>query len=62
MLLQAVVESKEAKGYILNLGFKDHTKGFLKFSEGSKGNLKTNQPIQIQVKSVIEASKVVKCE
>jgi len=31
MLLQAFVESKEEKGYMLNLGFKDGAKGFLAF-------------------------------
>lgn len=31
MFLQATVESKEEKGYFLNLGFKDEAKGFLKF-------------------------------
>lgn len=35
MLLQAVVESKEEKGWFLDLGFKDGAKGFLKF-EGDK--------------------------
>lgn len=67
-----MVESKEAKGYILNLGFKDETKGFLKFSKEEesgdgaeikkKKSLKVGQLIHIVVKSVIEASKVVKCE
>lgn len=33
MVFQAIVESKEAKGYILNLGFRDNTKGFMKFTE-----------------------------
>lgn len=32
MLLQAIVESKEEKGYFLNIGFKDGAKGFLKFN------------------------------
>jgi hypothetical protein len=33
MVLQAVVHSKEAKGYILDLGLKDGAAGFLKFSK-----------------------------
>lgn len=33
MVFQAIIESKEAKGYILNLGFRDNTKGFMKFTE-----------------------------
>jgi hypothetical protein len=36
MMLQCQVESKEAKGYILNLGFKDNCKGFLKTSDELK--------------------------
>jgi hypothetical protein len=35
MVLQAVVESVESKGYTLNFGFKDQTKGFMKFSDSS---------------------------
>lgn len=31
MLLQGVVESKEAKGYLVNFGMKDQTKGFISF-------------------------------
>jgi len=39
MLLQAIIESKEEKGYFLNLGFKDQARGFLKYSEvqGNQG-------------------------
>jgi hypothetical protein len=33
MVLQGVIEAKEAKGFIVNLGFKDRTKGFLKYSD-----------------------------
>jgi hypothetical protein len=33
MSLQAKIESKEAKGYIIDLGLKDQTKGFLKFND-----------------------------
>ena len=32
MFLQAIVESKEEKGYFLNVGFKDGAKAFLKFN------------------------------
>lgn len=58
MLLQAVVESKEEKGYILNLGFKDGAKGFLAFQtdrDFGKGDL-----VYVNVKSA--SSKLVKCE
>ena len=36
MFLQAVVESTESKGYTLDLGFKDNTKGFIKFEDCKK--------------------------
>ena len=55
-MLQCQVESKEAKGYILNLGFKDNCKGFLKTSD----ELKKGQIVNVTVKS--SQSKVVKCE
>lgn len=33
MVLQGIVESKEAKGYVVNLGLKDGSKGFLKSAD-----------------------------
>mgnify|MGYP002631499150 CR=1 FL=1 len=57
MFIQAIVESKEEKGYFLNLGFKDSAKGFLKFSAETKyevGDL-------VKVTVVSAASKLVKC-
>ena len=33
MLLQGIVESKEAKGFLVNFGLKDKTKGFLPFNK-----------------------------
>ena len=36
MFLYAYVESKEEKGYFLNLGFKDDARGFLKFTPDRK--------------------------
>lgn len=33
MVLQGRIETKEAKGYIVDFGLKDGTKGFLKFGE-----------------------------
>ena len=54
MVIQGIIESKEAKGFILNLGFKDKTKGFLKYSEeASEKVLKKGQLVQVIVKSVI---------
>lgn len=57
MVLQAVIESKEQKGYILNLGFKDDAKGFVKF-DGE--DLKQGALIFVYVKSI--GSKVIKCK
>jgi hypothetical protein len=58
MVLSATVESKELKGYILNLGFKDGAKGFVKF-EQAKG-LQLKQLVTVVVKG--QSSKVIKCE
>jgi len=57
MVLQAIVESKETKGYVLNLGFKDGAKGFLKNDgvERPQGSL-----VFIVVKAA--TSKVIKCD
>jgi len=62
MVLTATVESKEAKGFILNLGFRDHTKGFMKFSTEANERLLKAGSITVLVKNVITASKIVKCE
>jgi len=57
MFLQAIIESKEEKGYFLNLGFKDSAKGFLKYSgiDYSVGEL-----IQVTVGSI--TNKLIKCD
>lgn len=57
MILQAVVESKEQKGLMLNIGFKDGAKGFLK-ADGE--NLKPGSLVVVIVRSI--ASKLIKCE
>jgi ribosomal protein S1 len=57
MFLQSIVESKEEKGYFLNLGFKDGAKGFLKFVTGVTyeiGDL-------VNVVVISSTSKLVKC-
>ena len=59
MLLQAKVVSKEAKGYILDFGFRDQAKGFLKNVER---DLKIGLVVSVIVKNVIASSKVLKCE
>jgi len=57
MVLQAVIESKEQKGYILDIGFKDGAKGFLKLDST---DLKTGSLATVIVKST--TSKLIKCE
>lgn len=60
MVLQAQVDSKEAKGYLLNFGFKDQTRGFLKFNESDQ--FRQGELVTVVVKSVMASSKVIKCE
>jgi len=60
MVLQATIEAKEAKGYTLNLGFRDGTKGFLKVDKSRE--FKKGQLVTVTVRKVITASKVAKCE
>ena len=59
MLLQGTVESKELKGYIINLGFKDQGKGFVKFDD-APGKLAVGGIVQVLVQS--QTSKVIRCE
>jgi ribosomal protein S1 len=35
MVLQGEVESKEAKGFLVNFGLKDKSKGFISFSDSN---------------------------
>jgi len=58
MFLQAVVQSKEQKGYMLDLGFKDGAKGFVKCKDDNTYEI--GQLVHVLVKS--QGSKVVKCE
>lgn len=57
MMLQAIVASKEEKGYFLNLGFKDDAKGFLKYDSETKAEVGD----LLQVVVVSATSKLVKC-
>lgn len=50
MLLQGVVESKELKGYVINLGFKDQAKGFVQF-ETAPRKLTVGNLVHVVVKS-----------
>jgi len=61
MILQGEIESKEAKGFLVNFGLKDKTKGFLPFTDDSS-HLLPGSVVQVFVKSVLSSSKVVKCE
>ena len=60
MVIQGLVESKESKGFLIDLGFKDQAKGFVKLSDGE--SLKTGQAISIIVRSVMKKAKVIKSE
>lgn len=59
MILQGQILSKEEKGYIIEFGFKDQTKGFLKFSNEKSKGLKIGSLVHVVVKSTIESSKIV---
>lgn len=56
MFIQATVESKEEKGYFLDLGFKDGAKGFLKFNAATTHEI--NDLVQVVV--ISSTSKLVK--
>jgi len=60
MLLPAKVEAKEAKGYIVDFGFKDRTKGFLK--AGDEQASIVGKRVYVVVKKVIAESKIIRCE
>ena len=63
MFLQAEVQSREAKGYILDLGFKDGASGFLKFPDGISEQDKHEVGERVHV--IVQSStskKVIKCE
>ncbi len=56
MFIQATIQSKEEKGYFLDLGFKDGAKGFLK--QDAAATYEINQLVQVVVVST--TSKLVK--
>lgn len=63
MVLQGTIDSIEQKGYTLTFGLKDHTKGFMKFSDSDeKKKMKKGDMVHVLIKSVITDSKIVKCE
>jgi ribosomal protein S1 len=62
MVLMGVVETKEAKGYIINFGMRDQSSGFLKLSDIQSETITIGQKVHALVKTVAEASKVIRCE
>jgi len=56
-----LVESKEAKGFLINLGTKDQTKGFLAFCKETQ-NLQTGQIVFVVLKNNGDKAKIVKCD
>lgn len=51
------MESKEAKGYVVDLGLKDGAKGFIKMAEG---DLLIGGLVSVLVKSA--SNKVIRCD
>lgn len=61
MVMQGLVESKESKGFIINLGLKDKAKGFAKFSKTSADDdVKVGSLVQVIVQG--KTSKVIRCQ
>lgn len=58
MTLQGEIESREEKGFLVNFGFRDHSKGFLKFDDNNK-KCQKGQRVSVLVKSCITSSKVI---
>ena len=61
MFLQGLVQSVESKGYMVNLGFKDQSTGFVKFAEDDKKGSKYAVGSLMQVFVESKTSKVLKC-
>ena len=60
MLLQGFIESKETKGYIVDLGLKDKSKGFVKFGkQDADSSPAVGSLVQVIVQG--KTSKVIKC-
>jgi hypothetical protein len=59
MVLQGLVESKESKGFIIDLGLKDKSKGFVKFPKTEEAEKEVGAHVQIIVLS--KTSKVIRC-
>jgi ribosomal protein S1 len=61
MLLQGVIASREAKGFLINFGLKDKALGFLSFDQESE-RLQLGELVHVVVRSAMASSKVIKCE
>jgi exosome complex RNA-binding protein Csl4 len=62
MQLQGIVESKEGKGYIIDLCLKDKSKAFLNFKEYQGPELEEGQQISVILKGKVSKSqKITKC-
>lgn len=62
MQLQGIVESKEGKGYIINLCMKDESKAFLNFSDYKGKELQEGQQVTVILKgNKSKSQKIIKC-
>lgn len=62
MQLQGLVESKEDKGYMINLCLKDGTKAFLNYKNYKGRELKEGEEVSVILKGTINKSqKIIKC-
>ncbi len=61
MLLQGVIASKEAKGFLISFGLRDKAQGFLPFAPSTE-HLAAGEIVQVVVKNVVPGSKIIKCE
>ena len=62
MLLQGLVESTEAKGFMIDIGLKDQAKAFVKFSKNDTEEDKQGRIGALVLVSVLgKTSKLIKC-
>ena len=61
MVMQGVIESKESKGYIIDLGLKDKAKGFAKFVKNPTASDEKEVGDLVHVRVFSKTSKVIKC-
>ena len=61
MILQGAVESKETKGYMIDLGIKDKAKAFVKFDKKASNSDEKEVGDLVHVIVQGKTSKVIKC-